>query len=69
MKNISRRLLLLFAFTLTFLLNIKAQAPDPGNPPAGAPLGISIDGGIFLLFIIGIIYAGKKLYINYRKID
>ena len=42
-----------------FVCTLNAQIAPPGPPPPPPP-GLSIDGGIFLLILSGLIYGVKK---------
>lgn len=54
-------LFLIFTFLPFF---IKSGISQPPPPP---PQQIPIDGGLFILFILGLIFAVKTFYSNYDK--
>lgn len=58
MKRKNIFLLLIVAFTTTISFG---QAVPPPIPPPPPPPGLPIDGGIFWLFIAGILFGVKKL--------
>lgn len=57
MKRKNIFLLLIVAFTTTISFGQAVPPPIPPPPPPGLP----IDGGIFWLFIAGILFGVKKL--------
>lgn len=54
-------LFLIFTFLPFFIISGISQPPPP--PPQQIP----IDGGLFILFILGVIFAVKTFYSNYKK--
>lgn len=54
-KTLASILFILISFVCS------AQAPPPPQPPPG-PVGLPIDGSIYLLLVVGLIYGIYKMY-------
>jgi len=57
LKNSSKKIIFLLAVLLTTVSFGQFIPPPPPPPPPGLP----IDGGVFILAIIGAIYGVKKI--------
>lgn len=60
LKNKSDKLILILALMLVYFANGQG-VPIPGVPPPPPPPGLPIDGGLFVLAILGAFYGAKKL--------
>jgi len=59
LKNKSDKLILILALMLVYFANSQS-VPVPAAPPPPPP-GLPIDGGLFILAILGAFYGAKKL--------
>ena len=59
-KTLASILLILISFVCS------AQTPPPPQPPPGPP-GVPVDGSLYVLLVVGIIYGILKIYQTKRK--
>jgi|WetSurMetagenome_2_1015567.scaffolds.fasta_scaffold04635_3 hypothetical protein len=69
MKNITSRLFFTVTIVLLTAISLIAQPPPPPPPGGGGatPVGAPIYDGLFIIFALGIIYAGLLIYRIYRR--
>lgn len=74
MKSIKKQIAILLSFTLfigraAYAFDPPGPGGDPSTNPSNEPLGggAPIGDGLVFLLLIGIIYAGLKIYQNHKS--
>lgn len=67
MENVFKKYITFLVIFLSFQSALSAEVPPP--PPTPGPVGLPIDGGVFLLLLIALVsgYYLSKKYIFIKK--